>query len=200
MEIQKEESIVVSSTLSKEDFVKANKIIYKMKKDESKFIAYVITFLLMLVIIPISVFRGLNGNVQLENIVQDKPINDVPWYLAFLPTISLVIIIFGFIVFLYIAKNLIPKRHYESNKLIQQEMQYTFNLEGIQSSSERITVKILWNEVFKVYLSKDFLVLFLSNMTVWIIPKIHIASNQIVKLEDIIREKVSKKKVRSSKY
>lgn len=191
MENQKNEEIVVSSFLRKEDFVKANKIIHKMRKSRYMLIAYIITFIIILILV-----RIFNDDSQNNIIVQKEPIADVPGLLTFLPTIIVMLFVVICIISYYIAKKVLPRRHYDSNKSLHQEYKYVFNNDGIQCSSERATVKLLWNEVFKVYISKDYLIIFLSNMTAWIIPKIHIGNDQINDFEKMIKANIPKKKVR----
>lgn len=201
MEIEKVDNITVKSKLEQNDFIKANKIIMKMKKDERKWIVYPLAFFITVVAFLIGIKREINdSNVIKQDIPRVHETTTVPWFLAILPTLVMIFIfVVGFIAFIKFAKSA-SKRHYESNKLIQDEMIYSFNDSGIECKSERAFSQIKWDEIFKVYISKDFFVIFLSNLTVWIIPKKNVESSNINKLKDIILQKINKKKVRLANY
>lgn len=136
------DSIIVRSKLEKDDFVKANKVILKMKKNERKWLVYIISFFVSAIAIGIGIFKGMNESTNVQHYVPKNDLPPAPWYIAFLPTISLVVIVVGLFAFIEYAKNHLPKRHYDSNKLIQDETQFTFDDSGIEYKTERSLSKI----------------------------------------------------------
>lgn len=107
--------IIIKSKLEKEDFVKAHKVIVKMKSEKSKWIIYPIVFLIVFATLIASILGADEGGRVEQNITNNQ-LYEVPWFIAYLPTISLLIFIVA-VIFLVIFGKKAPKRHYESNKL-----------------------------------------------------------------------------------
>lgn len=188
--------IVIRSKLEKDDYVKACKVIMKMRKTERNWILYLIMLVLFSFVVLNVALKNINGSDTVEQHVQSSQLSPAPWYIAYFPTIFF----FAFIIFLiFFTKNAL-KRHYESNKLIQEEVQMTFDNMGIEYKSERCLSKIRWDEVYKVYISKDFLVIFISDRSVWIIPKKYVDYTDVSALVDTFKTNLEKKKVKIAKY
>ena len=191
-------SILVKYKLDKEDYVKANKVILKMKQGKHKRIIFISAIAFAVVI------GVLIGIINRTNIQNNTPIRDVtssPLYIKLLPSFFILIAIIGiYIVLQYLLKNYLPKRHYNSNILVQCEMQIVIDANGIENKSERSIIKLLWDEVYKLFISKEFIVIFISNMTVFIIPKKYVSLDDMVKIENIIRDKVDTKKIKIAEY
>ncbi|NLC68878.1 MAG: YcxB family protein [Clostridiaceae bacterium] len=171
-----------------------------MKRNERKWLDYIISICITAIAIGIGIFKGMNENTNVQHNVPHNNLPPAPWYIAFLPTISLVVIVVGFLAFLKYTKNYLPKRHYDSNKLIQDEVQFTFDDIGIEYKSERSLSRIKWSEVFKVYNSKSFFIIFISDRTVWIIPKKNLNSCDVIGIDNIIKTKIEKKKIITASY
>jgi hypothetical protein len=189
---------IIRSKLVKDDYVKANKVIIKMMKAEKKWIAYIITFLL-LVILGVKSFFESNKSDTVEQYAHSNQIIAVPWYIAYLPTIFLFVILIAATFIIKYGKKA-PIRYYESNKLIQEEMEFTFNDIGIECKSDRVFSKINWNEVYKVYISRNFFFIFISNRTFWIIPKKNADYTDVSNLINTFKTNLVKKKVKITKY
>lgn len=190
--------IVFRSKLEEIDYLKACKVIKKIRVKERKWLLYLIITPAIIIGFALGFFKA-----NYENNVNEIPsrvvISPAPWYIANLPFISLFLFFIVFFVLLRVAKNA-PKRHYQSNKLIQHEMQFTIDNESISCSSPSTSTIIKWDEVYKVYVSRDFFVIFISNLTVWIIPKKNIGTENIGNLMDILKYNLNKKKFVISKY
>jgi len=198
MEDNLAEKIVFSSKLEENDYFKACKVIKKIKLKERKWLVYLITIPAVIICFAIGYFKATYEN-NVSEIPSHVVISKVPWYIAFLPSIFLLLFFIVFFVLLIVAKNA-PKRHYQSNKLIQHEMQFSIDNEAISCSSPNTSSIIKWDDIYKTYISRDFFVIFISNLTVWIIPKKNIGAEIIENLMDIIRDNLNKKKIVISKY
>jgi hypothetical protein len=190
--------IVFSSKLEENDFIKASKVIKKIKVKERKWLVYLITIPAVIIGFAIGLYKAANEN-NINTIPSNTVISPAPWYIAYLPSIFLLLFLVVFFVLLAVAKNA-PKRHYQSNKPIQQEMQFSIDSEAIGCSSPNTSSIIRWDELYKVYLSKDYFVFFISNLTVWIIPKKNIAKEITDEIINIIKANINKKKIVISKY
>ncbi len=194
-----EEKIVFKSKLEKEDYLQACKVMTKMKRKERKLFVYILAYILLFFVIFIVIYMGQSQDtavsISSENYVQ----NSAPWYIAYLPTILFVIIFTVMIIVFKYARNA-NKRHYESNKLIHNEMEFTLDASGIEHRSERAYSKIKWDEIFKVYISKNFFVIFISDRTVWVITKKYIGMDEVSKVSDYFTRHIDPKRVKFAKY
>ncbi|OPX43417.1 hypothetical protein CLHUN_27620 [Ruminiclostridium hungatei] len=191
--------MVFKSKLEKEDYLKACKVILKMKRKERKLLVFVLAYILLFFAILIVTYLGSSGGKVASVSHQSYVSNPAPWYIANLPTISFAIIFAVLVIIFKYARNA-NKRHYESNKLIQNEMEFTLDNSGIEYRSERVYSKINWDEIFKVYISKDFFFIFISDRTMWVIPKKYIGIDELSKVVHYFTTYVNKKKVRFANY
>jgi len=194
-----EEKIVFQSKLEKEDYLQACKVIIKMKRKERKLFVYILAYIILFLVILIVTYMSSSPDKVASVSPESYVSNPAPWYIAYLPTISLLIIFAVMIIIFKHARNA-NKRHYESNKLIQNEMEYTLDYSGIECRSERVYSKVNWDEIFKVYISKNFLVIFISDRTMWVIPKKYIGIDDVSKVSNYFTRYVDRKKVRYANY
>ncbi|MDP4182205.1 MAG: YcxB family protein [Bacillota bacterium] len=190
--------IAFSSKLQRDDYLKANKVILKIRKKERKLVAYLISIPIITIAMLIGFMQGVN-NSNIKDIPSPKAVYTAPWYISYLPTLFIIFMLIAFIVLRILAKRA-PKRHYDSNKLIQEEMRFVIDDSSISYTSEKSSAIISWDEIYKIYMSKEFLVIFISNRTVWIIPKKNIGNSNIYDLTKVLSEKMDKKKLKIVNY
>ena len=118
-----------------------------------------------------------------------------PFYISMLPTILVIFIIAIAIYCLRKSSKRRIKKHYESNKQLQKEFEYTFTDIGIEAYSESVSFKYNWDEVYKVTETKSIFAIYESNSTVLIIPKRCITDDlKIQGLKVLFISKMSPKK------
>lgn len=117
---------------------------------------------------------------------------DYSFIITALVTLPMPLLLFASPFYLVYLKS---KRHYESNKLLQKEYHYTFDLTGLSTSRESGCSHINWSDIFKIVETKHSFAFFTSREQAIIIPKSRLHDEEI-SLRSILFSCVEKKKLK----
>ncbi|MFB9325550.1 YcxB family protein [Paenibacillus aurantiacus] len=99
--------------------------------------------------------------------------------------VALCVVIYGLT---YGSLWLRSKRVYNSDRLLQQEMRYSFSEEGIAYEQPSGSGTLVWNDVFKVAENRDFMIVYMGRARTVIVPKSALdGSEEIDLLRSLLR-------------
>jgi hypothetical protein len=81
------------------------------------------------------------------------------------------LVIPGIVFFLLIATYLGSKRHFKSNKALQEQIHYSFSGNGINASAESSSGHTSWSNIREAFETRNNFLLFISNNQMYTIPK-----------------------------
>ena len=79
------------------------------------------------------------------------------------------------------------KKNYDTNSRINENITYKFDTEWIEIKGESFDAKLTWNKINKVVETKSSFVIYTTEMTVSIVPKKDMSSEQIIELSNMIK-------------
>ncbi|AZA60946.1 YcxB family protein [Chryseobacterium indoltheticum] len=98
-------------------------------------------------------------------------------------------------VFIIIRSYFRLKNAFFSNKKIQEEIIYTFTEEKVQTKGETFEGDFVWNTVYKIKETKDWLLIYQSKTTMNMVPKKYFSDSQISELRNMIKKSNVKAKL-----
>ena len=112
------------------------------------------------------------------------------------PTVmKFIYLIVAFIFVSYFLVYYRAKKVWDSSSLISETRHYSFDEEGLSSESQTSSSKIEWDKIYKVTETKKLLLIYISNMQAFIIPKRLLDKNQYISLISFV-QKVDKKQLK----
>lgn len=109
------------------------------------------------------------------------------------PTVmNFIYLIVAFILVSYFLVYYRAKKVWDSSSLITETKHYSFDEEGLSTESQTSSSKIGWDKIYKVIETKKLLLIYISNMQAFIIPKRLLDKDQYMSLISFV-QKVEKK-------
>lgn len=188
---EKNRSINIKVKLEKEDAGNISSILIKSSKSYKNtgkllivFVALALLVLLFYVVLISSDPSGWKVAASIET-KESLPV----WPVVFLAVIILVRVGTPFIA------GISAKKQFESNKLLQREIEYCFMQEGIISNTASGQFHINWDEVFKIVETKQYFAIFESTQAAEVIPKRCFSDNaDILAVSGLMKSKLPSKK------
>ncbi|MDD3477275.1 MAG: hypothetical protein PHP32_00155 [Candidatus Izemoplasmatales bacterium] len=110
-------------------------------------------------------------------------------------TLVLGIFLVGYPALIYVSLKSTAKRSVESNEALRKEISFTFLKDRIRENADGVVADVLWSSVFRVYLTKKEIVLYLkANQGVYFL-KSDYDSQTLFSMEDAILRGVDPKKI-----
>ncbi len=97
-----------------------------------------------------------------------------------------------------IKRNL--KKQFRTNKLLQQETEYTISENGIHRKSESFDSTYKWYDIYKIIEKENMFIIYESSNSVLILPKrFFYSDNELARLKELIKEKMDADKYKMLK-
>jgi hypothetical protein len=188
---EKNRSINVKVKLEKEDAGRISSILLKSSKSYKNtgklLIAFFALVLLVLLFYVVLISSDPSGWKVAASIESKEPFP--VWPVIFLAVIVLVRVGTPLIA------GISAIRQFESNKLLQREIEYGFMSEGIISITASGQFHMNWDEVFKIIETKQYFAIFESTEAAEVIPKRCFSDNtDILAVSELMKSKLSPKK------
>ncbi|WP_226681965.1 YcxB family protein [Sutcliffiella horikoshii] len=117
-----------------------------------------------------------------------------------LPDVSIVFILvaslfMGIIVWFMVPKMYSKKgiKEYRSDQLMQQEVFYTINAEGIHQKVRRSEMLTRWEDIFSIHETKNLFLFYISKNKAIVIPQKFLLKSEMQRLRQLIKEKENSK-------
>ena len=98
---------------------------------------------------------------------------------------------FSFIIILILSFRV--NKNFTTNKLLQDELNYTINNEYFEVHSINTNSKLTWDKIYKVAESSHLFAIYISKNQAFLLPKHYLDNNQYETLKNIIKKALPKK-------
>jgi len=107
---------------------------------------------------------------------------------------------FGLVTFMLVATYLGARRHFSSNKMLAQRVQYVFTTDDIKTAGPLSSGRISWETLTHVYETGHAFLLFVSNLQMIVLPKRYFETPDLLtRFRQLVNECVGKRaRLRSS--
>lgn len=114
-------------------------------------------------------------------------------FLFYVSMIVIALFSFSFLIILILSFQI--NKNFTSNKLLQDELNYTINNEYFEVHSINTNSKLTWDKIYKVAESKHLFAIYISKAQAFLLPKHHLNTDQYNTIKNIIKNALPEKKL-----
>jgi hypothetical protein len=100
------------------------------------------------------------------------------------------------LVFIPVSLYFRTKKHFDSDRLIQEEQNYQIDADGIKVKSEYGNSNIPWDKIYGAHLNKKYITIALSISRMFLLPARFFEEGQMAELAELLKNTLPKSKVK----
>jgi hypothetical protein len=100
------------------------------------------------------------------------------------------------LIFIPVSLYFRTKKHFESDKLIQEEQSYQIDADGVKVKSEYGNSAIPWDKIYGAHLNKKYITIAMSISRMFLLPARFFEEGQMAELAELLKNTLPKSKVK----